>query len=90
MAVSRTLSHLETLQKEITEMGADCSVIACDLSDAAATQKALDESAGDIDLLINNAGYSHQGFFNKTQVPTNCIHFWKLLLRTGIWLSTRI
>jgi L-xylulose reductase len=50
IAVSRTLSDLESLAREI-----DCEIIAADLADVQAARDAA-ERAGRVDLLVNNAG----------------------------------
>ncbi len=52
VAVSRTKEDLDSLASEIR-----CKMIAADLSDAAAARRAA-EQAGDIHLLVNNAGIS--------------------------------
>jgi 3-oxoacyl-[acyl-carrier protein] reductase len=54
IAVARTQSDLDTLAAEIARSGAHCRTIALDLSDHAATDKAL--AGVECDVLINNAG----------------------------------
>lgn len=52
IALSRTAADLESLAKEIP-----CETITCDLSDAEQARAGA-QQAGDVDLLINNAGIS--------------------------------
>lgn len=52
LALSRTPADLESLRDET-----GCETICVDLADAAAVQEAL-QGAGEIDLLVNNAGIS--------------------------------
>ena len=61
VAISRTHADLHSLEKEI-----GCQSIVADLADASAARHAA-EKAGDIDLLVNNAGISvPQSFFDTT------------------------
>lgn len=62
VAISRTPADLETLKAEIP-----CVTIAADLQDADAARLAA-ETAGDIDLLVNNAGISILQPFLETTV----------------------
>ncbi|MGB1285936.1 MAG: SDR family oxidoreductase [Aggregatilineales bacterium] len=62
IALSRTPADLESLKSEY-----GCETLAVDLSDAAATVKAA-ESAGQIDLLVNNAGIAILQPFMETTV----------------------
>lgn len=62
IAVSRTRSDLDELEKEI-----GCETICCDLSDAEAARDVAERSEG-IDLLVNNAGISIPQSFLGTSV----------------------
>ena len=59
--IARRKDRLEILSKEIEEEGGRALVVAADLADESATERAAREaidSLGRIDLLVNNAGYS--------------------------------
>lgn len=60
IAVSRTASDLESLQKEI-----DCTPIVADLTNSVSARRAAEE-AGVVDLLVNNAGISIPQSFLET------------------------
>jgi NAD(P)-dependent dehydrogenase (short-subunit alcohol dehydrogenase family) len=64
VAVSRTQSDLEGLQKEI-----DCETIVADLGNAAEAQQ-MAEQAGDVDLLVNNAAIAILEPFLQTKVQS--------------------
>jgi L-xylulose reductase len=62
VALSRTEADLKSLQDEIS-----CETILADIGDAATAKRAAEE-AGDIDLLVNNAGVAIlQSFLETTQ-----------------------
>jgi len=58
VAVSRTREHLESLRDEVkAELGRDCvQPLIIDASDSALLKETLEAEAGDLDLLVNNAG----------------------------------
>src|SRR5690606_18193050 len=60
--VARRLEELETLKKEIETKGAEAIVIPCDVRELEQVKqcvsKALDHY-GNIDMLVNNAGYGN-------------------------------
>jgi len=62
IAISRSTNDLETLRQEI-----GCETIAADLGDAQAAREAA-EQAGQVDLLVNNAGISIPQSFLETSV----------------------
>jgi L-xylulose reductase len=64
VAVSRTQSDLEALQKEI-----DCETIVADLGKAAEARQ-IAEQAGDVDLLVNNAAIAILEPFLQTKVES--------------------
>lgn len=54
IAIARTAADLESLRAEVEARGARCQVIALDLADHAATDRAL--AGTQCDVLVNNAG----------------------------------
>ena len=62
IAVSRTAADLDSLRQEIP-----CTTLVADLADANAAREVA-EAAGDIDLLVNNAGISIPQSFLDTSV----------------------
>jgi len=64
IALSRTQQDLEDLSKQIK-----CKIIVADLSDANQAKEAA-EKAGDVDLLVNNAGVSILEPFLETTVES--------------------
>ena len=58
---SRTLTELETLQTEVEAMGSECFIHALDVTDVASIRSffdAVEAHYGDVDVLVNNAGYN--------------------------------
>ena len=58
---SRTMGELETLRKEIEGKGGSCFIHALDVTDVASIRAffaAVEAEVGDIDVLVNNAGYN--------------------------------
>ncbi|MEO5953563.1 MAG: SDR family NAD(P)-dependent oxidoreductase [Chloroflexia bacterium] len=56
---ARTVADLESLAREIEELGRRCLVLACDVTDSEAVQAMADEALaglGGVDILVNNAG----------------------------------
>ncbi len=60
--VSRNIDSLESVQAKIKT---NCEVEALDLSDKENVYKLFDKYKGQIDLLINNAGFGECGYFSK-------------------------
>lgn len=66
---ARTLSELNSVQKEITKLGGDAFVFRCDVgipSDISYTHKSIANKLGRVDVLINNAGNTSFKTFEKT------------------------
>src|SRR5512134_1099272 len=62
---------LESVQREIADMGVECLALACDVSDVAsvaALAAATDSAIGPLDVLVNNAGIAYLGSFQETPV----------------------
>jgi 2-deoxy-D-gluconate 3-dehydrogenase len=58
---SRTLTELQTLQTEIESAGGECFIHILDVTDVASIRTffaAVEAHYGDIDVLVNNAGYN--------------------------------
>ena len=66
--VARNIDKLESIQSKIKT---NCEVEAIDLSDKEKVYKLFDKYKGQIDLLINNAGFGECGFFSKTDLEND-------------------
>lgn len=66
--VSRDIDKLESVQAKINT---NCDVEAVDLSDKESVYKLYDKYKGQIDLLINNAGFGECGYFSKTDLEND-------------------
>jgi short-subunit dehydrogenase len=69
--VARRADRLEALKTELAERCPRCTVFAepCDLAETGSIAAMLDRvaaSAGDVDVLINNAGHGHYGPFDRS------------------------
>jgi uncharacterized protein len=73
--VARTLSKLEALGQELAKShNISYSAIALDLSDPKAAEnlvKTLNERKINVDVLVNNAGFSHFGLFHEISLADN-------------------
>ena len=61
---SRTVTELETLQAEIERSGGECFIHPLDVTDVASIRTffgAVEAHYGDVDVLVNNAGYNKLG-----------------------------
>jgi 3-oxoacyl-[acyl-carrier protein] reductase len=66
------------LQQELRTLGIRAAAIECDLSDAGATQRLLDEAEsrlGPISILVNNAAYSTNDGFERLDAATIDAHY---------------
>lgn len=66
--VSRDIDKLESIQAKIKT---NCEIESLDLSDKENVYKLFDKYKGQIDLLINNAGFGECGFFSKTDLEND-------------------
>ena len=66
--VSRDIDKLESVQSKIKT---NCEIEAIDLSDKENVYKLYDKYKGQIDLLINNAGFGECGYFSKTDLEND-------------------
>jgi 3-oxoacyl-[acyl-carrier protein] reductase len=61
--------RLEVLEKACVELGPAASPVSLDITDPESIQSALDALPGSIDVLVNNAGGSPDGFVPTNQLP---------------------
>ena len=66
--VARNIDALESIQSKIKT---NCEIESVDLSDKENVYKLFDKYKGQIDLLINNAGFGECGFFSKTELEND-------------------
>eukprot|EP01125_Pyxidicula_operculata_P003448 TRINITY_DN142_c0_g1_i1.p1 TRINITY_DN142_c0_g1~~TRINITY_DN142_c0_g1_i1.p1 ORF type:complete len:251 (-),score=26.39 TRINITY_DN142_c0_g1_i1:45-797(-) len=78
VAISRSEEDLSALKKEIEAAGGSCKTISADLSNTDSAKKAATE-AGEIDLLVNNAGVAKLGPFLELSVED-----WDTVLNTNL------
>jgi uncharacterized protein len=88
--VARRLDRLQELKAELLGQNPKLIVCvqACDLTDEAATDRALEVAlaeVGSIDVLINNAGLGDVRLFERTTLPKL-----ELMLRTNVLALTRL
>ena len=63
--LARTESDLDSVAREVTELGREALTFACDVTDEAALAgvvETLTEHWGSLDILVNNAGAPGQGY----------------------------
>ena len=75
--------NLESVRKEIDDLGANVYSRRCDVSKLEEIQKIADEfyeKLGDVDLLINNAGVAGGGFIKDISYEE-----WKRVLDVNLW-----
>ena len=65
VVVTSTTSRIEERAQELRSLGIDSTGLAADLADPRAAQSLVDE-AGEIDVLVNNAGLASLGTLDKT------------------------
>lgn len=67
--VSRDINKLESIQSKIKNV--DVQIISLDLSEKQNVYKLYEKFKGEVDLLINNAGYGECGFFSKLDLEND-------------------
>src|SRR5215831_11285645 len=68
--VARDRTRLEALAKSLeSEFGAQCEVLAADLTDAAQLAT-VEARAASVDILVNNAGFGTFGRFDEVALAT--------------------
>ena len=68
-ALDRDAAGVETLAAELRSQGRQALALACDVTDAAACERAmatLTGAWGGIDVLVNNAGITHRSAYRRT------------------------
>jgi NAD(P)-dependent dehydrogenase (short-subunit alcohol dehydrogenase family) len=71
VALDRDSAGLESLRAELESLGRDCLALSCDVTDAAACERAVAagiDRFGGLDVLVNNAGVSHRSAFARTDL----------------------
>ncbi len=66
--VARNIDNLESIQSKIKT---NCEIEAMDLSEKENVYKLFEKYKGQIDLLINNAGFGECGYFSKTDLEND-------------------
>ena len=66
--VSRDIDKLESIQSKINT---HCEVVSCDLSEEKNAHMLYEKYKGEIDLLINNAGFGECNSFSKTELDND-------------------
>ena len=75
LCCKNNIDDLKALAVELSEKyGIKCEAYACDVSDPASV-KELYEKAGDVDVLVNNAGVAHIGLLTDMEISE-----WKELM----------
>lgn len=101
--VARRIDELETLKKDIEAKGGEAIVIPCDVRELEQVRQCVDKALkhyGNIDVLINNAGYgNHHPFIDwplediENLVRVNyfgSVYFTKLLLPQMVAMKTAV
>ena len=79
LCCKNNIDDLKALAVELSEKyGIKCEAYACDVSDPASV-KELYEKAGDVDVLVNNAGVAHIGLLTDMEISE-----WKELMGTNL------
>jgi len=71
VALDRDAAGLESLRTQLERDGRDCLAVPCDVTDAAACERAVAACVarfGALDVLVNNAGMSHRSAFAHTDL----------------------
>jgi NAD(P)-dependent dehydrogenase (short-subunit alcohol dehydrogenase family) len=71
VALDREAAGLATLRAQLEQDGRSCLALPCDVTDAAACERAIAAGVarfGALDVLVNNAGMSHRSAFANTEL----------------------
>lgn len=80
--VARRVEKLETVKKEIEELGVKCLAVKCDVmkvDDIKAAVSEIKEHFGTIDILVNNAGI---GLFEPAEVQSD--ETWETMIKVNL------
>jgi len=80
--VARRVEKLETVKKEIEELGVKCLAVKCDVmkvDDIKATVSEIKKYFGTIDILVNNAGI---GLFEPAEVQSD--ETWETMIKVNL------
>lgn len=84
VVVASTTARIEDRARELREAGIDAQGLAADLSDPAAA-RSLVEAAGDVDVLVNNAGMASLGTIDKAgPLETISDASWTIMLNRNL------
>jgi len=80
---ARNIEKLESVKKKCSEIGAECLVISCDVSNESDCKRLIDETVkrfSTVNILVNNAGLSMRALFADLDLSVM-----KKLMDTNFW-----
>ncbi|WP_119269287.1 SDR family NAD(P)-dependent oxidoreductase [Taklimakanibacter deserti] len=84
VVVASTTARIEERARELRDAGIDATGLAADLTDPEAVRSLVD-AAGDVDVLVNNAGMANLGTLDKTgPLETISDETWMLTLNRNL------